>query len=55
MPVRRLDGTYLPQSLPKLDKYTEAHVDETVQEIDPVSIENLPHGLDNANCQVGWI
>ena len=32
---------------------TEVRVDETVQEIDRDSIENLPYGLDNGNYQ--WV
>ena len=48
------DGTYFRKTLPKLEfKYTEVHVDETVREIDPASIENLPQGVDGS--QYRWI
>src|SRR5262249_432363 len=50
--VRQPDGMYLKKSLPTLEfQYTEARVDETVQEIDPNSIENLPYGLDGSRYQ----
>ena len=52
--VRQIDGSYLKKSLPKLQfKYTEVHVDETVHEIDPDSIENLPYGADGSHYQ--WV
>ena len=52
--VRKPDGAYLKKSLPKLEfKYTEAHVDETVHEVDKNSIENLPYGLDGTHYQ--WV
>jgi RHS repeat-associated protein len=45
---RQPDGSYLKKSLPKLEfQYTEARVDETVHEIDPQSLENLPYGVDS--------
>ena len=34
--TQQADGTYFKKTLPKLEfKYTDVHVDETVQEIDP--------------------
>lgn len=47
-------GTYLSKSLPPLEfTYSEAEIDETVRDIDPVSLENLPQGLDGTRYQ--WI
>jgi RHS repeat-associated protein len=47
-------GGYLSKSLPPLEfAYTEAVIDETVREIDPESLENLPYGLDGSHYQ--WI
>jgi RHS repeat-associated protein len=52
--VRQPDGSYFKKSLPKLQfKYTEVQVDETVHEIDPDSIENLPYGADGSHYQ--WV
>ena len=51
---RNTDGSYLSKSLPPLEfAYTEAVIDETVREIDPESLENLPYGLDDAHYQ--WV
>jgi hypothetical protein len=48
------DGSYFRKTLPKLEfKYTEVHVDETVHEIAPEGIENLPQGVDGASYQ--WV
>ena len=48
------DGTYFKKALPKLEfKYTEVRVDETVHEIDPESMKNLPYGVDGAHYQ--WV
>jgi RHS repeat-associated protein len=48
------DGSYLKKALPKLEfKYTEVRVDETVYEIDPESIKNLPYGVDGIRYQ--WV
>ena len=48
------DGRYLKRSLPSLDFiYSEAKIDETVHTVDPISLENLPIGLDGARYQ--WI
>jgi hypothetical protein len=47
-------GGYLSKSLPPLEfAYTEAAIDETVREIDPESLENLPAGLDGS--QYRWV
>jgi hypothetical protein len=52
--ARQPDGSYFRKALPKLEfKYTEVQVDETVREIDPTNIENLPQGVDGARFQ--WI
>ena len=41
--MRQADGTYLKKSLPPLEfGYTEAVINEKLQEIDPESLENLP-------------
>lgn len=51
---RDSDGQYITKSLPPLEfTYSEAQIDETVREIDPVSLENLPQGLDGSRYQ--WI
>jgi RHS repeat-associated protein len=48
------DATYFRKALPKLEfQYTEVRVDETVHEIDPDSIENLPYGVDGTRYR--WI
>lgn len=52
--AQQQDGTYFRKALPKLEfKYTEVRVDETVREIEPASVENLPQGVDGA--QYRWI
>jgi hypothetical protein len=52
--TQRPDGTYFKRALPKLDfQYTEVRVDETVHEIDPDSVENLPYGVDATRYR--WI
>ena len=52
--VRQADGTYLKKSLPPLEfGYTEAVINEKLQEIDPESLENLPSGLDGSRYQ--WV
>ncbi len=51
---RRQAGGYLKKSLPPLEfTYSEAVVNETVQEIDAASLENLPAGLDGLRTS-GW-
>jgi RHS repeat-associated protein len=48
-----VDG-YSPKSLPPLEfTYSEPLIDETVHEVDPRSLENLPEGLDGARYQ--WV
>ena len=48
------DRSYTRRALPKLEfKYTEVRVDETVYEIDPESIKNLPYGVDGTRYQ--WV
>lgn len=43
-----------PKSLPPLEfTYSEPKIDETVREVDPVSLENLPQGLDGSRYQ--WV
>ncbi|NJO42497.1 MAG: toxin [Cyanobacteria bacterium RU_5_0] len=45
---------YVQKSLPPLEfTYSEPLVDETVYEVDPSSLENLPEGLDGARYQ--WV
>jgi len=51
---RQADGSYLKKSLPPLEfDYSEIEIDDTVRDIDPASLENLPCGLDGSRCQ--WI
>jgi len=49
------DGSgYLSKSLPPLEfTYSEAIIDETVRDVDPISLENLPQGLDGGRYQ--WV
>ncbi len=50
----KADGSYLTKSLPPLEfEYSQATIQEEVQEVDPKSLENLPYGLDGANYQ--WV
>lgn len=52
--VRDGAGGYLPNSLPPLEfEYTEAAVDETVRDVDPESLKNLPNGIDGSNYR--WV
>ena len=52
--VRQPDGTYLKKSLPPLEfAYTEAIINEKLEEIDAQSLENLPSGLDGSRYQ--WV
>jgi RHS repeat-associated protein len=47
-------GGYIQKSLPPLEfTYSEPNIDETVREVDPVSLENLPQGLDGVRYQ--WV
>jgi RHS repeat-associated protein len=51
---RRDDGTYLKKSLPPLEfQYSEAAIQEKVEDVDLESLENLPQGLDGAQYQ--WV
>ncbi len=51
---RKDGGGYLAKSLPPVEfEYTQAIIDETIQEVDSKSLENLPYGLDGSNYQ--WI
>ena len=48
------DGSYLSKSLPPVEfTYTEATIDETVRDVDLVSLENLAYGLDGKEYQ--WV
>ena len=50
----RSNGGYLKRSLPPVEfEYTQPIVQDTVQEVDAASLENLPVGLDGAAYQ--WI
>jgi RHS repeat-associated protein len=52
--TQQLDATYFRKALPKLEfQYTEVRVDETVHEIDPDSVANLPYGVDGAHYR--WL
>lgn len=52
--VRQEDGRYLKKSLPPLEfTYSQIEIQETIREIDPGSLENLPYGLDGRNYQ--WV
>jgi RHS repeat-associated protein len=52
--TQQAGGTYFKKTLPKLAfKYTDVQVDETVHEIDPESIKNLPYGVDGTRYQ--WV
>jgi hypothetical protein len=53
-PTPTQPNRYLKKSLPPLEfEYSQADIDETVQEIDSESLENLPYGLDSAHYQ--WV
>jgi len=49
------DGNgYIQKSLPPLEfTYSEPNIDETVREVDPESLKNLPQGLDGTRYQ--WV
>jgi RHS repeat-associated protein len=52
--AQQANGTYLKKALPTLDfQYTEVNIDETVRDIDPQSIRNLPNGVDGARYR--WV
>jgi RHS repeat-associated protein len=47
---KRNDGGYLKRSLPPVEfEYTRPNVQDTVQEIDAQSLQNLPMGVDGAS------
>ncbi len=51
---RNSEGGYIQKSLPPLEfTYSEPQIDETVRDVDPDSLENLPAGLDGARYQ--WV
>ena len=52
--VRQGEDSWLKKSLPPLEfEYSQPVVIEEIHEIDPVSLENLPVGMDGANYQ--WV
>jgi RHS repeat-associated protein len=52
--VRRNNDTYLKRSLPPLEfKYSEAVIQNKIHEVDPISLQNLPYGLDGGHYQ--WV
>jgi len=51
---RKADGSYLKSSMPPLEfKYSEPVVQESVEKVDPTSLENLPIGVDGTAYQ--WV
>jgi hypothetical protein len=51
---RNSKGSYTQKSLPPLEfTYSEPKIDETVRDVDPDSLENLPEGLDGTRYQ--WV
>lgn len=51
---RNSEGGYIQKSLPPVEfSYSEANIDETVREVKPASLENLPQGLDGTRYQ--WV
>ncbi len=51
---RLLAGGYLKKSLPPVEfTYSEATIQKEIREVDPVSLENLPSGLDGSAYQ--WV
>ncbi|MFM2304159.1 MAG: hypothetical protein RLZZ135_1569 [Cyanobacteriota bacterium] len=51
---KRNNAGYIQKSLPPVEfTYSEPIIDETVREVDPKSLENLPEGLDGSRYQ--WI
>jgi RHS repeat-associated protein len=52
--TRQQDSTYYAKSFPPLEfEYTEPHIDPTIREVDSISLENLPAGLDSSHYQ--WV
>lgn len=51
---KRNGNSYLKRSLPPVEfKYSEAIIQDKVEELDTASLENLPYGLDGSNYQ--WV
>jgi RHS repeat-associated protein len=51
---RTTDSSYFSKSMPPLEfSYTEAVIDETVRDVDPESLKNLPYGLDGSHFR--WV
>lgn len=51
---RQDDGTYARRPLPPLTfEYAECKISDTIRDVDPASLENLPYGLDGSNYQ--WV
>ncbi|MEQ1742476.1 MAG: SpvB/TcaC N-terminal domain-containing protein [Candidatus Nitrotoga sp.] len=49
---KRNNGSYLRRGLPPVEfEYTQSIVQDTVQEVDAASLENLPTGVDGAGYQ----
>lgn len=49
-----IKNKYQQRSLPPVEfEYSEAKIKEIVLEVDPISLENLPQGLDNSRYQ--WV
>jgi hypothetical protein len=52
--VQQPDGSHFRKAMPRLEfRYTEVRVNETIRELDPDSLENLPEGVDGARYQ--WV
>jgi RHS repeat-associated protein len=52
--VRDGEGGYTSSSLPPLEfEYTQAQIDETIRDVDPESLKNLPYGIDGSHYR--WI
>jgi len=50
---RTADGSYLSKSLPPIEfEYSQPIVDDTVKDVDSVSLENLPVGIDGVGYQL---
>jgi hypothetical protein len=51
---KRQQNGYLKKSLPPLEfEYSRPTIDETIWEVDPESLKNLPYGVDGAHYQ--WV
>jgi RHS repeat-associated protein len=52
--VRQSDDTYIRKSLPPLEfEYSQAAISDEIVDIDALSLENLPYGLDGAGYR--WV